>query len=48
MAEEKKVVRKNIMATREMGRIMTECFQELDQAAKTGDKKQGLLDQPEP
>jgi benzoyl-CoA reductase/2-hydroxyglutaryl-CoA dehydratase subunit BcrC/BadD/HgdB len=39
MAEEKKVVRKNIMATKEMGRIMAECFQELDQAAKTGEKK---------
>ncbi|NIM14586.1 MAG: 2-hydroxyacyl-CoA dehydratase [Candidatus Aminicenantes bacterium] len=39
MAEEKKLVRKKIEATAEMGRIMAEYFQELDQAAKTGDKK---------
>lgn len=39
MVEEKKVARKKIMATNEMGRIMAECFQELDQASKTGDKK---------
>jgi benzoyl-CoA reductase/2-hydroxyglutaryl-CoA dehydratase subunit BcrC/BadD/HgdB len=39
MAEEKKVVRKKIKATGEMGRIMAEYFQELDSASKTGDKK---------
>jgi len=39
MTEEKKVVRKNIMSTREMGRIMAEYFHEMDQASKTGDKK---------
>ena len=39
MAEEKKLARKKIMATKEMGRIMAEYFQELDQASKTGDKK---------
>jgi benzoyl-CoA reductase/2-hydroxyglutaryl-CoA dehydratase subunit BcrC/BadD/HgdB len=39
MAEEKKVVRKKIMATDEMGRIMADYFHELDQASKTGDKK---------
>jgi len=39
MVEEKKVVRKKIRATGEMGRIMAEYFHELDQASKTGDKK---------
>jgi benzoyl-CoA reductase/2-hydroxyglutaryl-CoA dehydratase subunit BcrC/BadD/HgdB len=39
MAEEKKPVRKKIKATAEMGRIMAEYFHELDQAAKTGEKK---------
>lgn len=39
MAEEKKVVRKKIKATGEMGRIMAEYFHELDRASKTGDKK---------
>jgi len=39
MAEEKKVVRKKIQATGEMGRIMAEYFHELDRASKTGDKK---------
>lgn len=39
MAEEKKVQRKKIRATGEMGRIMADYFLELDQAAKTGDKK---------
>lgn len=39
MTEEKKVVRKKIRATGEMNRIMKDYFLELDQAAKTGDKK---------
>jgi benzoyl-CoA reductase/2-hydroxyglutaryl-CoA dehydratase subunit BcrC/BadD/HgdB len=39
MVEDKKVVRKNIMATKEMGRIMAKNFHKLDQAAKTGEKK---------
>ena len=39
MAEEKKVQRKSIKATREMGRIMAEYFYELDAAAKSGEKK---------
>jgi len=39
MTEEKKVVRKKIMATREMGRIMGEYFYELDSAAKSSEKK---------
>jgi len=39
MAEEKKVVRKKIQATGEMGRIMAEYFHELDRASKTGEKK---------
>ena len=39
MAEEKKLVRKKIMAAGEMGRIMAEYFYELDNASKSGDKK---------
>ena len=39
MAEEKKVIRKKIMATGEMGRIMAEYFYELDSASKSGEKK---------
>jgi benzoyl-CoA reductase/2-hydroxyglutaryl-CoA dehydratase subunit BcrC/BadD/HgdB len=39
MAEEKKVERKPIKATREMGRIMAEYFYELNDAAQTRDKK---------
>ena len=39
MAEEKKVVRKTIEATRTMGKCMADYFYELDNASKTGDKK---------
>jgi benzoyl-CoA reductase/2-hydroxyglutaryl-CoA dehydratase subunit BcrC/BadD/HgdB len=39
MNEEKKPVRKKIHATAEMNRIMAEYFYELDNAAKTGEKK---------
>jgi benzoyl-CoA reductase/2-hydroxyglutaryl-CoA dehydratase subunit BcrC/BadD/HgdB len=39
MTEEKKPQRKKIRATGEMNRIMADYFLELDQAAKTGDKK---------
>ena len=39
MAEEKKSLRKKIAATREMARIMGEYFYELDEAAKSADKK---------
>jgi benzoyl-CoA reductase/2-hydroxyglutaryl-CoA dehydratase subunit BcrC/BadD/HgdB len=39
MAEEKKVVRKKIKATGEMGRIMADYFHELDRASKSGEKK---------
>ncbi len=39
MAEEKKVIRKRIMATGEMNRIMAEYFYELDEAQRTGDRK---------
>ena len=39
MVEEKKVERKPIKATREMGRIMAEYFYELDEASKTRSKK---------
>jgi benzoyl-CoA reductase/2-hydroxyglutaryl-CoA dehydratase subunit BcrC/BadD/HgdB len=39
MAEEQKVVRKPIKATKEMGRIMAEYFYELNEAAKTGSQK---------
>jgi benzoyl-CoA reductase/2-hydroxyglutaryl-CoA dehydratase subunit BcrC/BadD/HgdB len=39
MADEVKPKRKTIMASREMNRIMAECFQEMDRAAKTGEKK---------
>ena len=39
MAEEKKVIRKEIKATGEMNRAMAKYFYELDNAAKTGGKK---------
>jgi len=39
MAEEKKVKRKFIKATKEMGRIMAEYFYEMDNASKSGEKK---------
>jgi len=39
MAEEKKVIRKEIKATGEMNRVMAKYFYELDNAAKTGEKK---------
>lgn len=39
MAEEKKVIRKEIKATGEMNRVMAKYFYELDNAAKTGGKK---------
>jgi benzoyl-CoA reductase/2-hydroxyglutaryl-CoA dehydratase subunit BcrC/BadD/HgdB len=39
MTEEKKPVRKKIHAAAEMNRIMAEYFYELDNAAKTGEKK---------
>jgi benzoyl-CoA reductase/2-hydroxyglutaryl-CoA dehydratase subunit BcrC/BadD/HgdB len=39
MAEEKKVERKPIKATKGMGRIMAEYFYELNEAAKTGSQK---------
>ena len=39
MNEEKKPVRKKIQAAAEMNRIMAEYFYELDNAAKTGEKK---------
>ena len=39
MAEEKKVERKPIKATKEMGRIMAEYFYELNDASKTGAQK---------
>lgn len=39
MSEEKNPQRKKIRATGEMNRIMADYFLELDQAAKTGDKK---------
>ena len=39
MAEDKKVIRKRIMATGEMNRIMAEYFYELDEAQKTGKQK---------
>ena len=39
MAEEKKVTRKKIEATKKMNEYMAEYFYELDNAAKTGDKK---------
>jgi benzoyl-CoA reductase/2-hydroxyglutaryl-CoA dehydratase subunit BcrC/BadD/HgdB len=39
MAEEKKVERKPIQATKEMGRIMAEYFYELNDAAQTGSRK---------
>ena len=39
MNEEKKPVRKKIQAANEMNRIMAEYFYELDNAAKTGEKK---------
>ena len=39
MAAEKKFVRKNIKATKEMQRIMAEYFYDLDDAAKTGKRK---------
>jgi benzoyl-CoA reductase/2-hydroxyglutaryl-CoA dehydratase subunit BcrC/BadD/HgdB len=39
MAEEKKVERKPIQATKEMGRIMAEYFYELNDAALTGSRK---------
>jgi len=37
MVDEKKVIRKKIRATSEMGRYMTDYFHELDHASKTGD-----------
>jgi len=39
MTEEKKVERKPIKATKEMGRIMAEYFYELNEASKTGSQK---------
>ena len=39
MVDEKKVLRKKIRATSEMGRYMSDYFHELDHASKTGDKK---------
>jgi len=39
MAEEQKIVRKHIEATKTMGKIMGDYFYELDNAAKTGEKK---------
>ncbi len=39
MAEEKKILRKPIKATKEMGRIMAEYFYELNDAAKTHSRK---------
>ncbi len=39
MTEERKSIRKKIRATKEMGRIMSEYFYELDAAAKSSDKK---------
>jgi len=39
MTEQKKIKRKQIKATREMHRIMAKYFYELNDAAKTGDKK---------
>jgi benzoyl-CoA reductase/2-hydroxyglutaryl-CoA dehydratase subunit BcrC/BadD/HgdB len=39
MVEEKKPARKNIMATKEMGRIMADYFHQLDRASQTGEKK---------
>jgi benzoyl-CoA reductase/2-hydroxyglutaryl-CoA dehydratase subunit BcrC/BadD/HgdB len=39
MAEEKKVVRKKIKTTDDMGKFMGDYYRELDAAAKSGDKK---------
>jgi benzoyl-CoA reductase/2-hydroxyglutaryl-CoA dehydratase subunit BcrC/BadD/HgdB len=39
MAEEKKSIRKKIMATKEMKQVMADYFYELDSAAKSSDKK---------
>lgn len=39
MVEEKKVIRKKIRATKEMGQYMADYFLELDRASKTGGKK---------
>ena len=39
MAEEKKSTRKKIMATKEMRQVMADYFYELDDAAKSSDKK---------
>jgi len=39
MAEKKKVIRKKILATDEMNRIMRDYYYELDHAVKTGEKK---------
>ena len=41
MAARKEVIRKKILATKEMGRIMADYFYELDNAVKTGEKKVG-------
>ena len=39
MAEEKKVVRKKIKASEDLGKFMADYYYELDNASKTGDKK---------
>ncbi|MGD8674984.1 MAG: 2-hydroxyacyl-CoA dehydratase, partial [Desulfobacterales bacterium] len=39
MAEEKKILRKPIKASKEMGRIMAEYFYELNDASKTRSRK---------
>ena len=39
MSEEKKVTRKKILATRDMGQAMAKYFYELDKASKSGDQK---------
>ena len=39
MASKKEVIRKKILATEKMGKIMADYYYELDNAVKTGDKK---------